>query len=117
MINLLSILKYLIMNNRKETEREILHIISYIDSENTLQPLVWSLKFFWTEELFQLLSFLKTWNYKPIYILLDKKIKQYLEIKQEIKWIQIWNKMNYFKEKEKSEKKQENINLEKILEF
>ena len=105
------------MANRKEIEDRILQIISYIDQDKMLQPLVWSIKLFSTEELLQLLEFLETWDYKPIYILLDKKIKEYLTIMEEIKQIQIWEKMKNFKQKEEEEKKQENIVLENMLAF
>ena len=105
------------MANRKEIEERILHIISYIDLDNMLQPLVWSLKLFSTEELLQLKDFLETWNYKPIYLLLDKKIKEYLQIMEEIKQMKIWDKMKTVKQKEFEEREQEQVWLENMLAF
>ena len=105
------------MKSRKEVEDRILHIVSYIHSEKMLNPLTQNLEMFSHEELLQLLDFLETWDYKPIYILLDKKIKEYLSIVKEIKQIQIWKKMNKVKENEKSEKELENKNIEKMLIF
>jgi len=105
------------MATRKEIEDRILHIISYIDQEKTIKPLIWNLKLFSLEELLQLLSFLETWDYKPIYELLDKKIKEYLEIMEEIKQIKIWEKMKTVKQVEEEERKEEQINLENILTF
>jgi len=105
------------MVNRKQVEDRILHIISYIDQEKTLQPLVWSINLFSTEELLHLLEFLEKGDYKPIYILLDKKINEYLKIMKEIKQIKIWEKMKNFKQKEEEEKQQEKIILENMLAF
>jgi hypothetical protein len=82
-----------------------------------LQPLVGSIKLFSTEELLQLKDFLETWDYKPIYLLLDKKIKEYLEIMEEIKQIKIWEKMKNFKETEKEERKEDSLVLENMLAF
>jgi len=105
------------MANRKQIEDRILHIIAYIDLDKMLQPLVWSLKLFATEELLQLKSFLETWDYKPIYILLDNKIKEYLGIMEEIKQIKIWDKMKSFKEEENKERESEKISLDTMLAF
>ena len=105
------------MANRKEIEDRVLHIISYIDQDQMLQPLVWSLKLFATEELLQLKDFLETWNYKPIYILLDNKIKEYLSVMEEIKQMKIWNKMKKVKKKEEGERKEEELGLENMLAF
>ena len=105
------------MAERKQLEERILQIISYIDQEKTLQPLIWSIKLFSYEELLQLKDFLESWDYKPIYLLLDKKIKEYLVIMKEIKQIQIWEKMKNFKEEEEEDKKQENLVLENMLAF
>ena len=105
------------MANRKQIEDRILQIIAYIDQDNMLQPLVGSLKLFSTEELLQLLDFLETWDYKPIYKLLDKKIKEYLWIMEEIKQMKIWEKMKNFKKEEEQDRKNEEINLDTMLEF
>ncbi len=105
------------MADRKQIEDRILQIITYIDQDKMLQPLVGSLKLFSTEELLQLLDFLETWDYKPIYLLLDKKIKEYLAIMEEIKQIKIWEKMKNFKEVEKEERKEDNLVLENMLVF
>ena len=105
------------MADRKQIEERILQIISYIDHDKMLIPLVGSLKLFSLEELLQLKEFLETWDYKPIYLLLDKKIKEYLIIVKEIKQIQIRKKMDKIKNDEISEKNKEEQNLEKILEF
>ena len=105
------------MANRKEIEDRVLQIISYIDQDKMLQPLVWSIKLFETEELSQLKDFLETWDYKPIYILLDNKIKQYLEVIEKIKQFKIWNKMKEIKKKEVDERKEERLRLENMLAF
>ena len=105
------------MAGRKQIEDRILQIIAYIDQDKTLKPLVGSIKLFSTEELLQLLEFLETWDYKPIYILLDNKIKEYLAIMKEIKQIKIWEKMKNFKETEKEEREEDNLVLENMLEF
>lgn len=105
------------MVNRKEIEDRILRIISYIDSDEMLKPLIKNLKMFSYGELLQLLEFLEKWDYKPIYILLDKKIKEYLAIIKEIKQIKVWKEMDIVKQKEKEEKESEYINIEKTLIF
>ena len=103
------------MANRKEIEKRIFHIISYIDQEKTLKPLIWSIKLFSLEELLQFLEFLETWDYKPIYLLLDKKIKEYINITKEIKQIKINNKIQKIKNNEVLEKEEEEKHLEKLL--
>lgn len=105
------------MASRRDVEDRILQIIPHIDQNKMLQPLVWSLKLFSLEELLLLKEFLETWNYKPIYILLDNKIKEYLAVIKEIKQIQIWKKMNKIKDKEQQEKLEEEKELESILIF
>jgi len=103
------------MANRKEVEERILQIISHIDQNKMLTPLVWSLKLFSLEELLQLKIFLETWDYKPIYILVDKKIKEFLNIMEEIKQIKIWEKLKKHKEKEKNEKNEEIFDIDALL--
>ena len=105
------------MAQRKQIEDRILQIIAYIDQDKMLQPLVGSIKLFSIEELLQLLDFLETWNYKPIYLLLDKKIKEYLSIMEEIKHIKIQEKVKNFKKIENKEKIQNEKILEDILVF
>jgi len=105
------------MVNRKQLEDRILQIINYIDHDKMLKPLVWSIKLFQTEELLQLKNFLESWNYKPIYILLDKKIKEYWIILKEIKQIKISEKIKNYKDKEEKEKEKEKKNLENMLSF
>ena len=105
------------MAERKQLEDRILQIISYINQEIALQPLIWSIKLFSYEELLQLKDFLESWDYKPIYLLLDKKIKEYLAIMNEIKQIKIWEKKKKFKQEEEEDKKQENLILENMLAF
>ncbi len=103
------------MENREKIEERILQIISYIDQDKMLQPLVWSIKLFSLEELLQLKDFLESWDYKPIYILLDKKIKEYLNIMEEIKQIKLWEKMKKIKQKEEDENKNEQINIDTLI--
>jgi len=103
------------MVSRKQVEERILQIISYIDQEKTIKPLVWSLKLFSLEELLQLQEFLETGDYKPIYLLVDKKIKEYLEVMQKLKQIQVWKKMKEIKKQEQQEYKQEQFNLNLAL--
>jgi hypothetical protein len=64
-----------------------------------------------------LLEFLETWNLKPIYILIDKKIQEYLWLLEELKSIKIRNKMNLFKEQEKKEQEKEQIELNTLINF
>ncbi len=103
------------MASRKQIEERILQIISYINQEKTLEPLIWSLKLFSLEELLKLKEFLENWNYKPIYILLDKKIKEYLDIMKQIKQIKIENKMKNIKKQEEKEDKLEQINIDNLI--
>jgi predicted patatin/cPLA2 family phospholipase len=103
------------MANRKQIEDRILQIISYIDQENMLTPLIWSIKLFSLEELLQLLKFLETWDYKPIYTLVDQKIKEYIIITKEIKQIKIKNKIYCIKQEELNELENEEQNLDKLL--
>ena len=105
------------MTDRKQVENRIVYIISNIDKEKTLSPLIWSIKLFSYEELLQLLEFLESWDYKPIYLLLDKKINEYIWIIEEIKQLKIWKKVKNFKEKEKLEKQKEEEILENMLTF
>ena len=105
------------MANRKEIEDRILDIISYIDQDQMLKPLVWSLKLFSLEELLGLKIFLENWDYKPIYLLLDSKIKEYLSLIEEIKQIKIWDKMLKVKKKEFEEREVETKELNWILIF
>ena len=103
------------MVNRKEIEDRILHIISYIDQEKTLKPLIWILKLFSLEELLQLKDFLETWDYKPIYKLVDKKIKEYLEVLEEIKQLKIWQKKEKLKQQEQKEQQKEIFDIDAVL--
>ncbi len=105
------------MEDRNKIQKRIIQIISYIDSDEVLKPIIKNLKLFSTEDLYKLLEFLETWNYKPIYILLDEKIKQYLWIIKEIKQIKIWEKIKKFKNIERKEKIKENISIEGMLVF
>ena len=105
------------MADRKEVETRILNIISYIDQDKMLQPLIWSIKLFSLEELLQLLEFLETWDYTPIFLLLDKKVKEYMLTMKEIKQIKITKKMNMVKNSEKIEKEEEKKELDKLLQF
>jgi len=105
------------MNERKKIEDRILQIISYINSSQNMQSLVGTIKLFSTEELLYLLKFLETWDYNHIYILVDKKIKEFLAIEKEIKQLKIWEKMKSIKQKEQEEQKQEEQNLDKLLDF
>ena len=105
------------MANRKQIEDRILQILAYIDQEKTILPLAKNLKLFSIGELLQLLNFLETWDYKPIYELVDKKIKEYLTIMEEIKQYKIWNKMRFIKQREEIEKQEENLLLENMLAF
>ena len=103
------------MENREKIEERILQIISYIDQDKMLQPLVWSIKLFSLEELLQLKDFLENWDYKPIYMLIDKKMKEYLNIIEEIKQIKLWKKMKKIKQKEENENKNEQINIDTLI--
>jgi len=65
----------------------------------------------------QLLEFLETWDYTPIFLLLDKKVKEYMLTMKEIKQIKITKKMNMVKNSEKIEKEEEKKELDKLLQF
>jgi hypothetical protein len=105
------------MDDRKKIEDRILHIVSYIDQDQMIKPLIWSLELFSLEELLQLKDFLENWDYKPIYILLDSKIKKYLSLIEEIKQVKIWTNMIKVKDKENQEKFVEQTDLENLLVF
>lgn len=105
------------MNNREQIEKRIFEILEYIDKDKRIKSLFINIKLFSTKELFQLLNFLETWEYKSLYILLDKKIEEYLNIIKRIKQIKIWKKVTSFKEVELEERKKESVFLENILSF
>jgi hypothetical protein len=105
------------MAKRKQIEERIIQLISYINHKETMIPLVWSLKFFSLEELLQLKDFLESWSYKTIYILIDKKIKEYLFLIKEIREIKIKEKMKKLKMTENNENIQKEEELSKILKF
>jgi len=105
------------MTDKKEIENKILNIISNIDQNQMIKPLVWSLRLFSLDELLQLKDFLETWNYKPMYLLLDKKIKEHSSITKEIKQIKIWQKMLKIKAKEYQERIKETEELNWTLIF
>jgi hypothetical protein len=105
------------MDDKRKIEDRILNIISYIDQDQMMKPLIWSLKLFSLEELLQLKDFLENWDYKPIYLLVDSKIKEYLSIIEEIKQVKIWSKMSEVKQKETNERLEESTRIEKMLIF
>jgi hypothetical protein len=76
-----------------------------------------NIKLFSLKELEQLLEFLETWNLKPIYKLIDQKIREYLWLIEELKSIKIRKKMSWIKNEEKEEQKQEQIELNTLLNF
>jgi len=105
------------MKTRKEIEDRILQIISYIDYNKTLSPILWSIKLFSIEELLQLNNFLEKEDYNSMYKLLDKNIKELLEVKERINKELISEKMISIKKREIKERKIEQVSLENILVF
>jgi len=103
--------------NRQNIEKRILNILTYIENNTLAFPLKQNIKLFSLKELEQLLEFLETWNFEPIYKLIDKKYKEYLWLIEELKSIKIKNKMSWFKEDEKREKQQEQIELDTLINF
>ena len=103
--------------NRQNIEKRILNILTYIENNTLAFPLKQNIKLFSLKELEQLLEFLETWNFEPIYKLIDKKYKEYLWLIEELKSIKIRNKMSWFKEDEKKEKQQEQIELDTLINF
>jgi len=103
--------------NRQSIEKRILDILTYIENNTLAFPLKQNIKLFSLKELEQLLEFLETWNFEPIYKLIDKKYKEYLWLIEELKSIKIRNKMSWFKEDEKKERQQEQIELDTLINF
>ncbi len=103
--------------NRKNIEKRILDILTYIENDTLAFPLKQNIKLFSLKELEQLLEFLETWNFEPIYKLIDKKYKEYLWLIEELKTLKIKKKMNWFKKQELKEQKQEQIKLNTLINF
>ena len=103
--------------NRQNIEKRILNILTYIENNTLAFPLKQNIKLFSLKELEQLLEFLESWNLEPIYKLIDKKYKEYLWLIEKLKSIKIRNKMSWFKEDEKKERQQEQIELDTLINF
>ena len=103
--------------NRQNIEKRILNILTYIENNTLAFPLKQNIKLFSLKELEQLLEFLESWNLEPIYKLIDKKVKEYLWLIEELKSIKIKKKMIWFKEEEKKEKQKEQIELNTLINF
>ena len=103
--------------NRKNIEKRILDILTYIENNTLAFPLKQNIRLFSLKELEQLLEFLESWNLEPIYKLIDKKYKEYLWLIEELKSLQIKNKINKYKEQEKEEQRKEQLELNTLLNF
>jgi hypothetical protein len=104
------------MTNRKDLENRITQIISYINKHKKIIPLVWWwLHLFALGELLQLKEFLETWKYSIIHKLMKNKIDEYFQVAEEIKQLKIWWKKEILKNKELQEQKQEEVNIELLL--
>lgn len=102
---------------REKLENRILEILTYIE-KNTLEfPLKQNIKLFSFKELEQLLEFLESWKLKLIYILLDSKLKEYMWLIEELKMLKIWKKKEKIQNKERIEHKQEEKEIEKLINF
>jgi hypothetical protein len=64
-----------------------------------------------------LLEFLETWNFETIYKLIDQKVREYLWLIEELKSIQLKNKINYQKNKEEKEREKEEKELNTLINF
>ena len=102
---------------RKIIEDEVLNILIYIENKSIQLPIKQSIKLLTLNELEQLLNFLKTWNYKLIYDLLDKKYKEHLWLIEELKNIKIKEKMIKVKQEESNEKLEQEKLLNTLLNF
>lgn len=103
--------------DRQIIENRIFEILTYIEN-NTLEfPLKQNIKLFSLEEVNKLLEFLETWNYKYIYTLLDKKLKEIMWLKEELKMIRVWEKKKKKLYEEAKEQEIEQQELEQLINF
>ena len=102
---------------RKIIEDEVLNILTYIENKTLELPIKQSTKLLSLNELEQLLGFLKTWDYKLIYNLLDKKYKEHLWLIEELKNIRIKDKMIKVKQQESNEKLEQDKELNALINF
>jgi len=103
--------------NRLNIEKRIIEILSYIDNDTLAFPLKQNISLFSLKELEKLLEFLERWNIKIIYKLLDEKYKEYLWLIEELKTIKINEKKEQKLIEENSERKEEEKELEKLINF
>jgi hypothetical protein len=69
------------------------------------------------KELLNIQKFLETWNLNTIYKILDEKYKEYLWIIEEIKNIKLKKRVTKQKNIEQKERKNEEFNLELLMNF
>lgn len=103
--------------DRQQIENRILKILTYIEQKTLEFPLKQNIKLFSIKELKQLLEFLESWETSSIYTLLDNKLKEYMWLIEELKMIKIWKKKLQIQERERTEHKQEEKELEKLINF
>lgn len=103
--------------NKQKVEQRILDILTYIENNTLAFPLKQNISLFSLKELEQLLEFLESWSFDPIYKLIDNKYKEYLWLIEEFKSIRIKNKISLYKQKEIKEKEQEQSELNTLLHF
>ena len=103
--------------NKQNIEKRILDILTYIENNTLAFPLKQNINLFSLKELEQLLEFLESWNLKPIYVLIDLKYKEYIWLMEELKTIKIQNKLNKKKKLELMERKEEQKELNNLLNF
>lgn len=103
--------------DRQIIENRIFEILTYIENGSLALTLKQNIWLFSLKELQKLLEFLETWKLEPIYKFLDEKYKEYLWLKEELKMIKIWEKKKIKKVEELNERKQENSELELLINF
>jgi len=103
--------------NRESIEERIFQILTYIENNTLAFPLKQNIWLFSLKELEQLLEFLESWNLEPIYNLIDSKYKEYLWLLEELKALKIKQKMESVISEEQLEKREEQLELNTLLNF
>ena len=98
---------------RKNIETRIINILKYINHPIT-KNLEISLNLFTMQELFQILSYLETWNLNFIYDFLEDKKREYLNIINFLKVKKRYTNLNNIKIKERLELEAQEKEIELI---
>jgi CO dehydrogenase/acetyl-CoA synthase beta subunit len=103
--------------DRQIIENRIFEILTYIENGSLALTLKQNIWLFSIKELQNLLEFLETWKLELIYKFLDEKYKEYLWLKEKLKIIKIWEKKKIKQIEEFNERKEENSELELLINF